>query len=325
MGYDPLVAEQLWNDEGFEAWYQYRKLFEARALAQAFRDHPDAIVEAEAAQAVYEDPSLLALVVRARPLALPMVRLLPSPDVEHTVEVLDAREERHVAGLPLNEYLVRNPSNRMLATLTVYTDGQTPEQTCDEILRRISSTNQSVILIGPQGAGKSTVAALLASALGRPEVELDSLRWGYYREVGYDAQEQARIAALDGFDGVFRYWKRFDLHAVARVLAEHPRSIIHFGAGHSVFDTPEEREQVKQLLTPYANVVLLLPSADPDVAIARLRAQRPRPFIGGVEYLRHLLTHPSNQTLATCTVYTDGKSPEQVRDAVIERLVLEGP
>jgi hypothetical protein len=43
-----------------------------------------------------------------------------------------------------------------------------------------------VVLIGPQRAGKSTIGGLLAARLGVPQVSLDMLRSGYYRELGFD-------------------------------------------------------------------------------------------------------------------------------------------
>lgn len=43
-----------------------------------------------------------------------------------------------------------------------------------------------IILIGPQGAGKSTIGSLLSDRLGLPQCSMDTQRWGYYKEIGYD-------------------------------------------------------------------------------------------------------------------------------------------
>ena len=43
-----------------------------------------------------------------------------------------------------------------------------------------------IILIGPIGAGKSTVGSLLATRLGLSQCSMDEYRWGYYKEIGYD-------------------------------------------------------------------------------------------------------------------------------------------
>ena len=46
--------------------------------------------------------------------------------------------------------------------------------------------NSTIILIGPLGAGKSTVWHLLAEKLGLPQCSVDDVRWKYYEEIGYD-------------------------------------------------------------------------------------------------------------------------------------------
>jgi shikimate kinase len=45
-----------------------------------------------------------------------------------------------------------------------------------------------VVLIGPEGAGKSTVGRLIAERLGVPWVEMDAVCRRYYEEDGYDAE-----------------------------------------------------------------------------------------------------------------------------------------
>ena len=46
-----------------------------------------------------------------------------------------------------------------------------------------------VVLIGPIAAGKSTLGTLLSAALGLPQCSMDDVRFRYYREIGYRAQE----------------------------------------------------------------------------------------------------------------------------------------
>jgi shikimate kinase len=98
----------------------------------------------------------------------------------------------------------------------------------------------TIILIGPMSAGKSTMAKLLAEKLDLPRFELDQERWDYYDEIGYDKAAVSEIARSDqGMLGLLRYWKPFEAHAVARMLAEHNDCIIDFGAGHSVYEEPQ--------------------------------------------------------------------------------------
>lgn len=64
-----------------------------------------------------------------------VVLLLPSPDVEESIDILAERNRHLPADIrSTNEYFVRHPSNSELAKFTVYTKSKTPQETCDEIL-----------------------------------------------------------------------------------------------------------------------------------------------------------------------------------------------
>jgi chloramphenicol 3-O-phosphotransferase len=72
-----------------------------------------------------------------------VVFLLPSPDLDRSVRTL---RERSVAdrgadwiadGYDFMEHWVKDSCNHGLATLTVYTEGRTPEETCTEISRQL--------------------------------------------------------------------------------------------------------------------------------------------------------------------------------------------
>ena len=95
--------------------------------------------------------------------------------------------------------------------------------------------NSTVILIGPLGAGKTTVGLLLAERLGLPYCSVDRVRWAYYQEVGYDDALASRIAASDqGIQGVMRYSKPFEARMVELVLADHHGSSISEPATRSM-------------------------------------------------------------------------------------------
>ena len=48
--------------------------------------------------------------------------------------------------------------------------------------------NNNIILIGPVGVGKTSVAKELATKLNLPMISMDTVRISYYKELGYDPE-----------------------------------------------------------------------------------------------------------------------------------------
>ncbi len=182
-------------------------------------------------------------------------------------------------------------------------------------------TRDEIILIGPMDAGKSSQGKLLADALGLPRCSLDDLRWRYYDEIGYDKEHAVRMGKEGGFLAVYRYWKPFECHAVERALAEHVGCVIDFGAGHSVFEDDVLFARAERALAPFANVVLLLPFPDLDESVRLLNERNGGMRDGDFDFNEHFVKHPSNHALATLTVYTHDKTPEETRDEILSRRV----
>ncbi len=149
---------------------------------------------------------------------------------------------------------------------------------------------------------------------------MDTLRWGYYKEIGYDEDKAKELLEGEGFHALYKYWKPFDVHAVERILAEHNNCIIDFGAGHSVYEDEELFQCVSKALKPYKNVILLLPSPDLDESVKILKDLYGEEISGSMDFFKHQVKHHSNHDLAKIVIYTKGKTPEETSEEILQKL-----
>ncbi len=174
-----------------------------------------------------------------------------------------------------------------------------------------------IVLIGPYGAGKSTLSRILAKRLDLRRRSLDDLRYDYYQELGYDDREAERIKQRQSFGAYYRHCKPFEAHGVQRLLADHQGCVFDLGSGHTVYEDAEQFAAVYTALQPFANVVLVLPDPDPNRAFALLESRCILELAPGESLNKHLLQSPCNWMLAKHTVYTDGHTPDETADQIL--------
>jgi shikimate kinase len=157
-----------------------------------------------------------------------------------------------------------------------------------------------VVLVGPPGAGKTTVAGLLAARLG-----VDA------RDTDNDVEAAAGQAVADIFvdHGEARF-RALEHDAVVSAVAEH-HGVLALGGG-AVMD-PRTRDLLAGLDVVFLDVTV-------TEAANRVGMGQARPvLLGNVRSrLRALLDErrPVYTDVATATVPTDGLTPEQVSAAV---------
>ena len=165
--------------------------------------------------------------------------------------------------------------------------------------------NRAIALVGLMGAGKSTVARLLARRLGGEAVDLDQV---LERDAGCSVSE---IFQRDG-EAAFR---QREARRLAEVLGETP-AVIACGGG-AVIDA-DSRDRLKRS----CRVVWL--EVSPQEAMRRVgRAPGIRPLLPeGEDGLEALLRgrETAYRDVAEFRVVTDGRTPEQVAEAVVEVL-----
>jgi shikimate kinase len=172
-------------------------------------------------------------------------------------------------------------------------------------------TGPVAILIGPPGAGKTTVGGLLAALLGAEFLDTDAA----VEEVA--GKPVGDIFISDG-EAAFRELERA---AAARTIASH-RGILALGGG-AVMDPG-----TRQLLADQPVVYLQTGFA---AAVHRTGLDAPRPLLLGNPRtrMRELLEErlPVYEALAWVTVTTDDRAPQEIADeiagAVTARIAAE--
>ncbi|HEY1823337.1 MAG TPA: shikimate kinase [Trebonia sp.] len=170
-----------------------------------------------------------------------------------------------------------------------------------------SRPGKGIVLIGPPTAGKSSVGALLAAALGVPFADTDTL-------VATVADKPVSDIFIDDGELVFR---EFERGAVARGLdAVRPAGgILALGSG-AVLD-PDVRRML-------AGQVIVYLEAEFATVAKRIGMDRPRVVMPGNPrgQLRTMLEErrPVYAELATLTVPTDDLAPEEVAADLAKRL-----
>ncbi|MFF9686597.1 3-dehydroquinate synthase [Streptomyces sp. NPDC014623] len=163
-----------------------------------------------------------------------------------------------------------------------------------------------IVLVGPMGVGKSTVGELLAGRLGTT-----------YRDTDADVVATAGKAIPEIFfdDGEERF-RALEQQAVRDALGEHT-GVLALGGG-AVLDAG-----TRALLAGHRVVYL---SMDVDEAVRRVGLNTARPLlaVNPRRQWRELMEarRPLYEEVATVTVATDARTPEEVAQAITETLEL---
>lgn len=182
---------------------------------------------------------------------------------------------------------------------------------------------QSIILIGPMRAGKTTISKLVAEKLNLPRVRLDEIRWGYYATLGYDEDHAKSLRKSGGFTSFYNYMKPYEAALVEHVVQLHPQdTVIDFGAGHSVYEQEDLFQRVQKALEPFPYILYLTPCSDVEEAVQILNQRDIDDGESGLpaELNRLFVTHPSNSILATHTIYNQEQTPAQSCEEIVRLL-----
>lgn len=161
-----------------------------------------------------------------------------------------------------------------------------------------------VVLVGPMGSGKTTVGRGLAARLGAALRDTDA-------DVEVRAGKPVSDIFVDDGEPVFRDLER---EAVAIALREHD-GVLALGGGAVMDPLTEE--------ALHGHTVVFLDVQVTDAA-RRIGLNRDRPLLLGnprAQWLRIMeRRRPVYERVATAVVATDGRTPDEVVDAVLDAL-----
>jgi shikimate kinase len=161
-----------------------------------------------------------------------------------------------------------------------------------------------LVLVGPPGAGKTSVGRLLCARLGVG-----------FRDTDADVEATAGKTIADLFvDAGEPAFRALETAALRQALAEHP-GVLALGGGAVL--APENRVALRGRAVVFLSVEL----AD---AVRRTGLDQSRPLLAlnPRATLRTMLAdrRPLYDEVATVTVPTDGRTPDEVADAVLTAL-----
>ena len=217
------------------------------------------------------------------------------------------RQIAHAMGFPLGELVREEPDRPVELTLLIQTLSRLPPKDLAQARKLLvesfgaavaSERRHRIALIGLRGAGKSTLGAMLAKALGVPFIELD-------REIERDSG--TRLAEVFDLYGQAAY-RRYERRALESVIERYDRAVI--ATGGSIVSEPATFD----LLLSACYTVWL--TAAPEEHMSRVVAQGDtRPMAENeqaMEDLRRILAgRNALYAKADAKIDTAGKTVEQ--------------
>lgn len=178
-----------------------------------------------------------------------------------------------------------------------------------------------IALIGPPGAGKSTVGELLADALQLPFVDADEACPPLYAEAGWSIERFRGLIGRVGYEAAHREWEEALAYAVPRLVSAHRDAVLALGAGHTYVTSPVFFDTIRTALGQCDHVVLLRPSPDHQECVEELRrrcldSKGTDWHLDGVDWLSRWTSDGKDDRLATLTHYTVGETPDRSAGAI---------
>lgn len=170
--------------------------------------------------------------------------------------------------------------------------------------------DNSILIIGPMGVGKSTISDELSKSTGLKVVSLDN-----GEQLSHLYQQKPN----------YRNFKDFEFYLTSSVLTELDEPmVIDFGAGHSIYENPIMFYEMKKLITKFKNVILILPSEDLNESLRiineRISTRDVNDLNQRMANNKHFIESPCNYELSTDIIYTNNMSLDEITNTILQRI-----
>jgi shikimate kinase len=163
---------------------------------------------------------------------------------------------------------------------------------------------KTIILTGMMGAGKSTIAKILAEKLNIKSIDIDSL---------IEQNEGEKISEIFSNKGE-EYFRKIEKETIENIFTSKVENLV-ISLGGGAFENNETRE----ILLKKANVIYLQTS--PEIIFERIKSNTERPLLCGnmsIEKISEILEkREKNYQTATYKITTDNKTPDQIAEEII--------
>lgn len=171
---------------------------------------------------------------------------------------------------------------------------------------------QKIILLGYMGSGKSKTAAALATKINRNWLDLDTL---------IEEKMQMSVSEIFQTHGEIKF-RKLEHELFLGLMQSDQSFILSLGGGTPCYANNHELLQIENTISFYLKTSIdelhkrLSPEKKHRPLIANMQKEEMKEFIAISLFERSYYYHQ-----ATVTIDTDGKSPDEVADAINKYLV----
>ena len=137
VGFDGDIAATIQAHQGDLAWYTYRRQFFDEAVVQFLAEHNSGVLELGGGHPILPNEEKQSRVNRALEPFGKVILLLPTSDIQESLHILKSRQKAEYLNPDLNEEFLKDNRFLELAKFTFYTEGKSPDETCDDIISRL--------------------------------------------------------------------------------------------------------------------------------------------------------------------------------------------